>query len=248
VTGHAGSVPVPTTPGGRFNAIRHAAEALTVQGELTPHAEAGLLEAALAAGLDEKTATAAIGLGAKAGRQEIHGGGTGKWRPFPPVSSEDELATRILARLEPHFHAEREVRGRHCTGKRMRLDAVLTPCDPAPWFDVAPALGVEFKLPDGTGDLMRWERQAEDYAHVGWPRYGRITVFTCPPVTQILARITAWGPNAPGLMARWIGQAGVGELGLTGAGLTFKVSGHELWSEKWGLHQQRSLIPKTGSR
>jgi hypothetical protein len=237
-------------PGGKFNAVRHKAREMACTGTLTWVAEGELLTAALQAGLDQREARAAIGLGAKAGRQELREGTAraGGWRGFPPVGSEAELVTRILAKLEPHFRAVREVRGRHCTGKLLKLDAVLVPRDPGPWFDETPALGVEFKLPDGTGDLMRWERQAEDYAHTAWPDYGRIAVFTCPPVTQVLAAMTAWGPNAPGLMSRWIGQAGVGELGLTGAGLTFRISGEDLWSEKRGLCQRRSLIPKTGSR
>jgi hypothetical protein len=75
-----------------------------------------------------------------------------------------------------------------------------------------------------------------------------MTVFTCPPVTQFLAGPSAWGPRAAGLMARLMGQGGVGELGLTSAGLTFRIAGEDLWSEKRGLRQRRSLIPKTGSR
>ena len=171
------------------------------------------------------------------------------WRDFPVFPSEDDLATWVLAQLDPHFRAEREVAGHHCSGKRLRIDAILTPRDPGLWLDAMPVLGVEFKQPPGsTGGLMRWERQCEDYAHAEWAGYGHITVFACPPITQALGRDSGWGERAPGMMARWMGPAGVGDLGLSGQGLTFMLTGEPLWTEKKGLCQRRTLIPKTGSR
>jgi hypothetical protein len=41
--------------------------------------------------------------------------------------AEADLASAALAELTPYFTAEREVWGTHCTGRRLRLDAVLRP-------------------------------------------------------------------------------------------------------------------------
>jgi hypothetical protein len=168
------------------------------------------------------------------------------WLALPVIADEKDLADRVLAKLSPFFEIEREVRGEHCSGKRVRLDAILTPHDQDGWLDDSPVLGIEFKVPEATRDVFRHMRQAEDYAHATWPKYGHITIFTCPPFTQSIPEI--FMPLTPDGMARWLGQGGVGELGVTREGLTFKVSGHKVWSEGEGVCQRRSLVPKHGSR
>jgi hypothetical protein len=100
--------------------------------------------------------------------------------------SEADLASAALGELGRYFTADREVRGVHCTGKRLRLDAVLRPRDPSGWFDPPPVFGVEFKNAlAGSLDTRRftsWAAQAVDYAHTDWEGYGRLMIFTCPAV------------------------------------------------------------------
>lgn len=163
--------------------------------------------------------------------------------------TERDLTRAALAALDPYFTADREVRGVHCSGKRLRLDAVLRPRDPSGWFDPAPVFGVEFKNAfAGSFDTRRftsWAAQAVDYAHTEWEGYGRLTIFTCPAVS---AAFTGPYEHAGSLMVRVLGQLGVGELGETAYGWTLRINGDNLWSEHYGVQRRWSLIPKVGSR
>lgn len=97
--------------------------------------------------------------------------------------SEADLAEYVLGVLNEWFEIEREVGGRYWTGEAARLDAVLRPRDPAPWFDDEPAFGVEFKLPPKSYDTrayFAWAAQAVDYTHCDWRGYGRLQIFLCP--------------------------------------------------------------------
>ncbi|GAB3861552.1 hypothetical protein ACFPIJ_11875 [Dactylosporangium cerinum] len=89
--------------------------------------------------------------------------------PMPRFANEAELAERVLGILSPHFEIETEVDGRHCSGRQLRIDAVLRPRDPSDWKDDRPAFGVEFKLasqgPSSTAKFTQWARQAVDYTH-----------------------------------------------------------------------------------
>lgn len=92
-----------------------------------------------------------------------------------------------LARLEPHFGHQREVFGLGCQGQRFRLDAVLWPLDPGEWFDDAPRLGLEVKLPAKmakVGAVTAAAHQAIDYAHATWGDFGALTIFHYPPLGQ----------------------------------------------------------------
>lgn len=166
--------------------------------------------------------------------------------------TEADLASVALAELDSYFTAEREVWGTHCTGARLRLDAVLQPRDSSGWFDQAPVFGVEFKNAlAGSFDTRRftsWAAQAVDYTHTKWGSYGYLTVFTCPPVSAVFTENTVYGVGAGELMVRVLGQLGVGELGQTSYGWTLRLNGDTLWSERRGVHRRWSLIPKVGSR
>ena len=98
-------------------------------------------------------------------------------------ANEKQLADAVLGQLAPHFHIQREVPGRYPTGASVRLDAVLRPRDPAPWFDEEPAFGVEFKFPNPFGgyrDDATQIRQAADYTYCEFDGYGRLGIFLCP--------------------------------------------------------------------
>lgn len=97
--------------------------------------------------------------------------------------SEADLAGYVLGVLSKWFEIEQEVGGQYWTGEGARLDAVLRPRDPVPWFDDEPAFGVEFKLPPKSYDTrayFAWAAQAVDYTHCDWRGYGRLQIFLCP--------------------------------------------------------------------
>jgi hypothetical protein len=167
--------------------------------------------------------------------------------------TEADLASAALVELDPYFTADREVWGTHCSGKRLRLDAVLRPRDPTGWADPPPAFGVEFKNAYAgsfdTRHFTTWAAQAVDYAHTQWDGYGPLTIFACPAISAAFAADrTASALAAARLMVRVLGQLGVGELGETGYGWTLRLNGDNIWSERYGVHRKWSLDRKVGSR
>jgi hypothetical protein len=162
--------------------------------------------------------------------------------------SEAELAEWVYQQLDPYFVIHCEVRGTHCTKRRMRIDAVLQPREKLGWTDPNPAFGVEFKNPattEGTKAYTKWAAQAVDYTHTEWDDYGRLLIATCPPVSQDILG----GVNAQWLLVRVLGQLGVGELGVSPAqGWILRVSGERVWSQTSGPRSRWSIKPKHGSR
>lgn len=169
---------------------------------------------------------------------------------MPRFQDEEDLRTRALQCLDPYFTAEIEVEGRHCSGRALRIDAVLRPRSPVEWKDARPAFGVEFKLVHqrsgaGTTDFLEWVRQAMDYTHVTWSGYGRLPIFTCPTPLRLMPI------SETRLVFRLLGHLGVGELApFDGEGWALVRHGeHVLWSERRGVAEAKrsSLLPKVGS-
>lgn len=119
---------------------------------------------------------------------------------------ESEIAERVLSALDPHFEARREVCGTHCSGRRLRIDAVLWPRDPARWHDEKPVFAVEFKRPVGQGAEALG--QCADYAHTRWDGYGHLPVFLCPAV------VSRWAWGYGGLKSALIAQLLMGQLAV----------------------------------
>ncbi|MBM7079114.1 hypothetical protein [Micromonospora humida] len=155
--------------------------------------------------------------------------------------SERELADRVLERLAPWFEIRREVTGRHCSGRSLRIDAMLRPRDAGSWRDPDVAFGVEFKLPggdSGVGPYTGWVAQAVSYTHTDWVGYGRRLVLVCPGAASWLDSASGRDPDRGEVMIakRLCGQLGVGELVLRWAtGLTILVNNGLVWSERRGL-------------
>lgn len=176
---------------------------------------------------------------------------TGGWSgyvPTPEFESERDFADYVLDQLTPWFTVEREVRGRACDGKPVRVDAVLVPRDPSQWKDEAPALAVEFKNPSAlldTRDVTRWQAQCVDYSHAAWDGYGRLPIFACPGFrySDESTRFT---------VSRMLGQFRVGELrNLKWYGWAFILhEDHRQWSQRYGVEEAKRtrLVPTTGAR
>jgi hypothetical protein len=162
--------------------------------------------------------------------------------------NETELAQWAYDQLDPFFVIHREIWGTHCTDRRLRIDAILRPRQKSGWTDEDPAFGVEFKNPaaaDGTKAYTKWAAQAVDYTHTNWDGYGRLLIATCPPVTQGVLG----GVDAQWLLARVLGQLGVGELGISPSqGWMLRVSGERVWSQASGPRLNWSIKSKQGSR
>lgn len=172
--------------------------------------------------------------------------------PFPPAPSEKAFADRILDHLAPHFHIEREVAGTHCSGRPMRIDAVLKPRAPSGWKDDAPVFGIEFKIPPspyGYGLDPASIAQAIDYTHTDWVGYGRLMVALCPPP---IMRTKADGGHGHRVLLTLLAHLGLAELlWLNGYGLSLvKHDNRLLWTERTGVHEGRrwTIEPGLGNR
>lgn len=146
----------------------------------------GLAIPAVRSTSEDKTLSTGVGGTCNPGEVNV----TDLLMPEPGMfANEKQFADQVLDDLSPYFHIEREVPGRYPTGEGVRLDAVLRPSDPGPWFDDEPVFGVEFKFPGygGLRDDAAQIRQAVDYSYCEFEGYGRLGIFLCPsPVLRHL--------------------------------------------------------------
>ena len=188
-------------------------------------------------------------------------------------SDEAAFARQVLSALHPFFriHAQRE--GSHFSGKRFRIDAILTPRDPELWARPDIALGVEFKALSDSSTGMRHRKdnakiisQCIDYSLTSWDDFGHVPVFFCPGFKEIRAsqhfpRENSWSAGyqcgVGSMMAGVMGQNNVGELVHSShLGWAFLMHGsHRIWSQRLGrssagvgVGKHNKLIRKLGSR
>ena len=171
------------------------------------------------------------------------------------LGSEQELVDAVARRLERWFVVEREVWGKHCSGRDLRVDAMIRPRDPSNWANPDVAFGVEFKASsslDGVKGLTKWFAQAVDYTHVDWPGYGRCVVLMCPGADAWMRAQWSVGEGADlHIFKRVMGQQNVGELVLRwDAGFSILVNDGKVWSERYGVANGKnwSLSVRTGAR
>ena len=171
------------------------------------------------------------------------------------LMAEADFASRILNKLSPHFQIHHQVTGRHFSGKKLRLDAVVCPLESEEWKNRNVALGIEFKdtirIAGDTTNYTKWLAQCVDYSHTKWSRFGYIFVFACPELIEgIPGRRHSGG--AGWLLPRILGHLGIGELReVPNYGLTFFLhDSHRIWSEYQGVELgcHWSLRRKFGSR
>lgn len=168
--------------------------------------------------------------------------------------SEEEMIRLWLPRLDKHFFVEREVWGVHCSGMRMRIDAVIRPRDTSEWKNKEVAFGIEFKsdkkssgAPLGS-DGARWLAQCQDYAHCKFDGYGNLYVLLAGGFTpQVKTKLI--DNNS---IQRLAYHLGVGELKRDPKdGFMILLAGeHKIWTEATGVYLGKTygLERKWGSR
>ena len=169
--------------------------------------------------------------------------------------SETEFSLKTLSKLEPYFDIYQEVSGKHFSGHRLRIDAVVVPKDKNNWKNPNVALGIEFKddmrLKNDMHNYTGWLAQCVDYANTNWDNFGYLYVFACPGIFESMYDTVKAG-NVEWLFSRVMSQLGVGELRYSQYyGLTFFVQhSHRIWSEENGLERGKdwTLTRKFGSR
>jgi len=169
--------------------------------------------------------------------------------------SENDVREKYLRILRSDFAVQEEVKGRHLSGKGMRLDAALRPLKKAGWKNPDVALGIEFKDTSrfsrnyDTKNLTSWLAQCVDYANTSWDDYGFLYVFACPSLVDAVSRNVLGNEM---FVRNFMGQMGVGELKeIPKYGLSILLHGHHrIWSQHVGLESGRhyNLKRKFGSR
>jgi len=176
--------------------------------------------------------------------------------------TEKLLQKHILDLLSSDFEIEEQVKGKHFSGAKLKIDAIIIPKVTVGWKDEIPVLGLEFKnnlrLKGDTKNYTKWLAQCIDYSHTEWGEYGYIYVFACPGLIEGLPYQTDVDPtkNDPDsiqwLLPRIMSQLGVGELKNSNKyGWTFYLQNeHRIWSQKEGVREGNrwSLTRKFGSR
>jgi hypothetical protein len=166
---------------------------------------------------------------------------------------EEDVKRRVLERLSRHFVVHEEVWGKHWSGKRVRIDAVLIPKDDAGWKTKSPRLGVEFKNfrsfdPSfSIKDYTKWWAQCHDYAETSFDSHGYVPVFSYNGFTHYRQRIN--NESTAAFAIRFWGRLGVGELRPDD--LMFVMNGtNKIWSESRGVidGSRISMERKFGSR
>lgn len=166
---------------------------------------------------------------------------------------EKDFKNLIFERLSEHFYFESEVHGVHFSGKKLRIDHIITPKDTSQWKNKNVSFGIEYKdlerIDGDTKNFTKWLAQCSDYANTSWGDFGYIHVLICPGIykSQFIKKIDeSW------LLPRVMAQLGVGELKeLDNYGLTITLNdSHRMWSEENGVEEGKrwALERKFGSR
>ena len=166
-------------------------------------------------------------------------------------NTEKGFADSVLARLEPWFEIEREVRGRHAlSGQALRIDAVIIPREWKRWHQILLplnrrpenpqashyAMGIEFKKPGGDG-YKTILGQCLDYAHTQFDELGNdgyMPIFSCPSFFGELYPGDAEEHHPDRGTMHLLAQKKAGQLVMTDRGwtLTFcKGRMFDVWNE-----------------
>lgn len=152
--------------------------------------------------------------------------------------SEEKHCIKVHNEIKDSFNINREVWGTHFSGKRLRIDSILTPKDTTEWKNKNIALGVEFKDHKRIqGDMTNYTKlisQAVDYANTKWDGFGYIPVF-------IQTDFSVYGDSKEFefVFPRVLSALGVGQfIKHDFYGWTFYFQGQDIiWCERDGIRR-----------
>jgi len=163
---------------------------------------------------------------------------------YPSKTKESDVSKALLDQLSRYFSIQTEVEGVHFSGKKVRIDAMLTPKDHLGWKRPC-NIGLEIKRgSQDVGEVTKQISQAVDYANSNFAGFGHVYVFCYPDPEE-----SKWGEFRC-FYDRLVGQLGVGFLGHTPQGLRLTLKGHLIWQESTGPYEARrwSMERKFGSK
>jgi hypothetical protein len=98
-------------------------------------------------------------------------------------TSEKNFTEAWLKELSEFFFIQEQVTGIHLSGKKMIIDAIISPKNKDEWKNKNIAFGVEFKSPtknDRLHNQMDFMKQCVDYSYTNFTNYGFIPILSCP--------------------------------------------------------------------
>lgn len=151
--------------------------------------------------------------------------------------TEKEFSEHILCRLSTDFWIDREVTGTHFTGRKMRIDAIISPKKSFDWKNQSIAFGIEFKKhhehisPRVISGMIK---QGYDYMHCEFGRFGKVPILLCPLTSEKWNY--AMSTEQSRFVKRVLGDFMIGEITDTYRGLSivFKEN-HVIWDESSGV-------------
>jgi hypothetical protein len=155
--------------------------------------------------------------------------------------TESQSEKQLWLLLGDDFDIDYQVTGDHFSGKRFRVDAVITPKDQSDWKDDRTAFAIEVKgqsTSKKSRDYTRHLGQCADYANTVWRGYqelGPIPVISFPRFIphHKLDLETHFQ------MQRIAGRLGVGEFILHYKhGWSIELQGHVIWSSLHGVTRE----------
>ncbi len=151
--------------------------------------------------------------------------------------TEKEFSENILNRLSSDFFIEREVSGTHFTGRKVRVDAIISPKRHFEWKNQSISFGIEFKKHEESVSprvITRMIKQGYDYMHSDFGRFGKVPILLCPLSSPNWNY--AMSNEQMRFVKRLLGDFMIGEITDTYRGLSivFKDS-HVVWDETSGV-------------
>lgn len=143
----------------------------------------------------------------------------------------EELATAIFSKFfEKDFYIEKNISGRHFSGKRQNIDLVLIPKDTSELKNKNLVFGVEMKNPfldrskgRKNSDIMA---QCLDYAQSDFEKYSDMIVLICPIPPRY---------ESEKVLLNFISRYNVGYVTFSERNLTFNLAELVIWSSDYGF-------------
>lgn len=157
------------------------------------------------------------------------------------MASEKLFVDKVVKDLSVYFHIQREVFGTHFSGKRIRIDLIISPINKSDWLNKNVVFGVEFKNPSTQTDCRNDTaliKQSIDYRHTNFDNYGYIPIIACPGfINSFSVNPHEFSKAAYPFVSRLLCKLNCGELIHTKYyGWYIKFAGdHPVWSEKYGV-------------
>ena len=158
--------------------------------------------------------------------------------------SENEFSHFWENKLKEFFYIKKQVKGKHLSGKKMKIDAVITPKDTTDWKNKEIAFGINFKLPKKLEDLhslISLMGEYVDYSNTKFEGYGFIPILAC---TAFEVDYTYSDRRTLTAFRHFMNVFNIGEICQIYRGLTIAFAENYIWNDGVAEGGKRWLFKK----